>query len=321
MPWKIRTEALTLAGKDDFSLRTLAASGGTASIAFEVKEGFRYAILARTVSPSEAVGRSLTVRCRNYSGRTLQRATASERNDYQAKGMRDVATLVAVRPAKLARPMSQACTAAQLREPVFREWQRVLGLSDPADQFQWERVFVLQVLRAFGVIDSGGSGLGFGRDYDAIAKALDGLGCNTASAEALAAAAPTQKPTDDAATPDEYESPVALPPPTVMRNYDFLWSMGLCDVLPNPTDLIYLVEDSIEYLKSGGMAVHMLNAQIGRDQLSAQLAPGMFDRNRLAQLSLAVVGGKHEIAQLNMYADPGDEGPHSFGVIIRKNAT
>ncbi|MFD1952429.1 hypothetical protein ACFSGX_16760 [Sphingomonas arantia] len=320
--FEIRTEALGLVLKDDFSLRTLAASGGKASIAFEVQEGYRYAILARTGTPSDAVGKSLTVTCRNYPGRAGKPVVASDRNEYRAKGMRDVATLVTNRPVKLAKPMSQACTSAQLKEPTFREWQSVLGFSDPADRFQWEPVFVLNVLKAFGVIDAGGTGLGFGRDYDVMARALNGLGCTTASAEALAAAAKPAQPSEDGAeTKDGYESPVALPPPSVMRSYDFLWSLGLCDVLSNPVDLIYLVEDSIEYLKPGGMAVHILTAQIGRDQLGQELAPGTFDRNRLAQLSLAVVGGKHEIAQLNMYSDPDDDGPHSFGIIIRKNAT
>lgn len=312
-------DRLELAATTDVSLRTVAASGGRTSITFEAQPGRAYAVLGRTSVQPQASATELTIRCSQRRRTAENAAIAVPDARFRPSEMRAVAALAGSYSPTLASPMSQARTDAQFRERTFKDWRKKADLTRPATDAQWELAYLLQVLKVFGVLDARAHGLWFGAPQPDLVRLLHDADCTTVAAPAPVGRAPDAEGREDQAggMDDGYFSLIGLPDPSELQSYDFLWSSGLCGLLHSTEDIIHLVEDSIEYLKPGGMAVHMLSADLRPDEVDAITGP-VFTRNTLGRLALAAVAGKNEIAQLNMYADAHDGRPVPFGVIIRK---
>ena len=307
----------------DVSLRAVAASGGTVTLTFRATPGTTFAIVGRSIVPTAATATGLAILCRSVPAAALPAPAPAK---VKASSLRSVASLAAAGTPTLARPISQAFTRAQCLEPTFREWQQVIGDREGDAHDQWRVAFLLQALRVYGVLGSQAHGLGLGTDYDRIAGLLRAAGCTSVAAETVAApvrivAAPDTpdgaEPTAAAAAPPPSSFP--LPPPAQLGTYDFIWSMGLSERLPSASDIIFLIEDSTEYLKPGGFAVHLVTTTLGAPEDHAAATAGAFDRNALMQLALAAVANSNEITQLSLFTDPGDQDAKPFGVIIRKN--
>lgn len=310
------TDRLELAKTADVSLRTVAASGGQTSISFEAEAGRAYALLGRTTAQPQASASSLTILCRQRpKGAQVAEAPAPLDSGFHPDTVRAVAALAGSYRPMLANPMSQACTDSQLREAAFRDWSNAGKFPKPATAAQWEIAYLMQVLKMFGVLDARGHGLGFGAMRPDLLALLHRAGCTTDSAPP-----PSHRGADgtaDGGAQDGYFSLVALPDPALLGTFDFLWSTGLCDILRSTEDIIHLAEDSIGYLKPGGLAVHLLSADLRPDETGMRRS-SIFTRNSLGQFSLAMVAAKNEAAQLNLYADRQDGQPAPYGIILRK---
>lgn len=62
----------------------------------------------------------------------------------------------------LVNPVSQACTASQMAEPVYAYWCEQIHETPRTHRKQWEFCYIAQVLSLAGVLSPGRSGLGFG---------------------------------------------------------------------------------------------------------------------------------------------------------------
>jgi hypothetical protein len=299
----------------EISLRTVAASGGHVSVSFDAVSGHSYALLGRTNLQPQASASDLAILCRQRlrtDDHTL--APASSDCGFHPDEMRTVAAMASLYPPLLGHPGSQARTGSQFREPVFRDWLAKADFSKTSTDAQWECIYLLQVLNVFGVLDTQTRGLSFGPERFDVMQMLGNSGCAIAFVPGRSRLGSDDKSGE---INNGYFSRIGLPGADQLGSYSFLWSTGLCDLLASTEDIIHLVEDSIEYLKPGGLAVHMLMADLRPDETGLAL-DATFTRNTLGQLSLALVGCGNEVAQLNLYADCYDGIPVPYGVIIRK---
>jgi hypothetical protein len=309
------TERLEVVTTVDMALRTVAASGGRASVSFDARPGIAYALLGRTSPQPDASARTLIISCRQRPhDRVPAPAVTTVETGYHPDAIRPVAALAGFHTPLLSNPMSQARTESQFRERAFRHWAGLAHFPKAATDAQWEFAYLLQVLKIFGVLDAPAHGLGFGSSTFDPRILLQAAGST-----ADAAPAPS-RPEPDAAVRGEgdgYLGLIDLPDTALLGHYDFLWSTGLCETLRSTDDIIHLAEDSIRYLKPGGLAVHLLRADLRADETGFAAGP-VFTRNTLGRLALAMVAGRNEVAQLNFHADQPDDRPVPYGVIIRK---
>lgn len=81
-------------------------------------------------------------------------------------------------PPTLAQPVSQAVTQAQFAEPSHGEWCKAIRETPRHHRKQWEFVYILQALQAYGMIGAGRRGIGYGVGEEPLPDLLAHLGCS-----------------------------------------------------------------------------------------------------------------------------------------------
>lgn len=201
-----------------------------------------------------------------------------------AAGFGETAKLCIDKVPSLLHPISQACTPDQIAGESFDAlWPDI-----PAPQgdavTRWTMVMPLQALAGAGMLGAGRRGLLLNAPHPALAETLRAAGC-TVTEEASGAAGPY-----DFVVGYQEETPVAP-----ARAYAALQDQLLAEVA------------------GGGLTIAVLAVPSGE-------APSAI-RNAIQQVALRLIGGGHDVAQLNFArpfarAGTGPEGGR-FGLIAR----
>jgi hypothetical protein len=237
--------------------------------------------------------------------------------------------------------VTQVATASQLREPIAGGWLARLRPKGKSGVEHWRRVYTLQALRRYGLLEEGAHGLGFEPLPSGVPAALAAMRTKVLVAfptrpgqqldpDALKRDLGTRAPCDR----KTFEENVAarIVPwrriPEDLVNFDFLWSARANERLFSVAAAAQFVEDAMACLRPGGLAVH---------SFSYDLAPGgrstpSTDRILLRQgdverIALNLVSRGHQVAQFKIDAtDPilaegsnhGVERRTMVGLIARK---
>lgn len=275
-------------------LNRVVQNGGEIEIGFEGYRGFTFAVMGQVPDETDAYAAGLTV--------ILDRPADGAETDagpledirttrFGSSAVRPTGQLLTMRAPSLATPVSQPCTAEQMREPVWRALCRELGRDPIADPASWPAVFTLQALRFYGMVEAGARGLLLAHD-DSLATAL------RASGGEVVLLPPDAETSADAIG----ETP-----------FDYLCSAAALGEPAAVPDMIAEVQRLLAHVRPGGLAVHLLPLDGG------PVTPG-FRRSDLERIALLLIADRHEIAQVA----PGGTivtasgGTPAFGLVFRR---
>lgn len=260
----------------------------------------------------------------------------------------------------LANPVSQGCTQAQLAEPEYAYWCGQIREEPRAHRKQWEFCYILQVLARSGQIASGKRGLGFGVGEEPLTAlfAANGVKIVATDLEPKAARKKGWVATHQHAhskeilnqrkicDPAEFDRLVSFRHadmnaiPADLRDFDFCWSACALEHLGSIARGLRFIENSLECLRPGGIAVHTTEFNCSSDNWTLNHARTvLFRRRDLLALGERLREAGHEVVfnfdlgdqPLDLHVDvpPFSTDHHlklrirrwvttSFGVVVRK---
>ena len=225
----------------------------------------------------------------------------------------------------LTHPMSQACTQAQMAEPAYAYWCARMHEQPKHHRKQWEFCFILQALARQGALAPGLRGLGFGVGEEPLPAvfAAHGIAIVATDLETAQAHEKGWVATDQHAHnkemlnargicgPDAFDRLVsfrhadmnAIEPD--LRDFDFCWSSCALEHLGSIADGLRFIQNSLDCLKPGGVAIHTteFNCGAGQDTLDND-STVLFRRSDFMALAQSLAEAGHELA-LNF--DLGDQ--------------
>jgi len=294
-------------------LNWLAHRGGETQLRFEAFRGARYALMGIVPDQLDASATNLAI--------TLDRpateddlaapgmAAESQSTAYGSETIRSAsaALILSLDPPSFAHPVSQPCTAKQVREPEFRNRVKALGNRSADRATLWESAYAVQALDRYGMLQPGARGLILGRNDPAIAATLAAAGasCRHVSFDPVDGA--------DGSTID----PTALP--EELFAFDFLLSIRSTDTMSSDKVAAAFIEHAMECLRPQGLAVHILSYHPSPSSLSTVA----FDRNGVERIALALISRGHQMARMKPALVPhklesGADTVVPYGLIARR---
>ncbi|MBP0445242.1 hypothetical protein J8J14_10665 [Roseomonas sp. SSH11] len=228
-------------------------------------------------------------------------------------------------PPSLGRPVSQLCTAAQFDEPEYAAWCAAIGEAPRPHRKQWEFCWILAALQAAGAIRPGACALGFGVGTEPLPAMLAAQGVQVTATDApvdLIAGEGWQSTNEHASDlmalfrpglveERAFRERVAFRPvdmnaiPPDLRGFDACWSSCCFEHLGGIEAGLDFVENSLETLRPGGVAVHTTEFNLGSNDATLE-TPGLsyFRRKDIERLLERLAARGHMIWPLNLH--PGD---------------
>ena len=228
-------------------------------------------------------------------------------------------------PPRLSHPTSQLCTAAQFDEPDYAAWCATIAEAPRPHRKQWEFCWILAVLRAADVIRPGARALGFGVGNEPIPAMLASHGVQVLATDAPAEVVGTQgwsETQQHASDLSGLYRPELLDEasfrqrarfravdmnaiPSDLRDFDACWSSCCFEHLGSLAAGLDFVENSLETLRPGGVAVHTTEFNLGSNDQTLE-SPGLsyYRRRDIEGLLERLARRGHTVWPLNLH--PGD---------------
>jgi hypothetical protein len=228
-------------------------------------------------------------------------------------------------PPRLSHPVNQLCTASQFDEPDYAAWCATIGEAPRPHRKQWEFCWILAALRAANAIRPGARALGFGVGTEPLPAMLAAHGVEVVATDApveLIAGQGWQSTNEHAAGLMQLHRPAlldeetfrarvsfrpvdmnAIPPD--LRGFDACWSSCCFEHLGGIAQGLDFVENSLETLRPGGVAVHTTEFNLGSNEETLE-TPGLsyFRRCDIEALLDRLAARGHSVWPLNLH--PGD---------------
>lgn len=297
-------------------LNWLAHNGGELKLSFEGYRGATFAAMGQVSDRTDAFADGLTVvldRVDPAADAPGAAAADARGTSFGSGTVRPTSQLLSMDEPSFAEPVSQPCTAAQLADPRFAAWLPRLGAGNARAAQLWDDAYVLQVLERYGMARAGAQGLGFDEAPALVAPLLAERGA--ALTVARAGSGEGHDPDFPAAVREV--RPDALPPDLV--NFDFLWSRHVAERFPSAAAGGRFVERSLECLRPGGLAVHLL--RLATPDAVRRADRTLWTRADIERLALSLIARRHEVARVKPGGRAGPLGGPagaSFGLIVRK---
>lgn len=300
------------------SFARLAARRGTVSISTTTSRGFSYAVMATVSDDSDARADDIIITMTGGEASNLLNARfeAARRDFLSEPGVGLLAPVIVSRRATLDEPISQMCTATQMREPKYADWCRRLGMHPTSHRKQWEFIFICRALEHYGALRDGAHGLGFGVGVEPLPSVFAAAGCHIVATDLPADddRAAAWNATDQlGASLRQIHQPnlcdekaflerVSYRPvdmtaiPADLTGFDFTWSSCAYEHLGSIEAGLDFFENSLACLKPGGLAVHTteLNLSSNRDTLN-QGSTVLFRRRDFEALAERLIHQGHEV--------------------------
>ena len=183
-------------------------------------------------------------------------------------------------------PTSQLCTASQFRSAIYEGWCKKMGQSVRLHRKQWEFVYILQSLVIGGMLDEGKRGLGFGCGKEPLPAVMASFGCevlatdqtkNSATYQAWSKSGMHSEKLEDLFFPEilpreDFFKRVSFAAVDMnhicddLKGFDFVWSACAFEHLGSIENGLNFVLKSARCLKSGGMAIHTTEFNLGSNE-------------------------------------------------------
>ena len=279
---------------------------------------------------------------RTPQGRELYRAANADSASSDATGRYSVPLFLLRAPGyadvpwafqqpSLTAPVSQLCTNEQMEDPVYARLCGRLGLDSAAKHRKaWEFAYILAALEARGLVAAGRSGLGFGTGKEPLPSAFAAAGVRVVATDAPAelsysenwAASQqwTQQVEDlwhgDLVDQRAFTELVSYRPadmnkiPSDLREFDFCWSACCLEHLGSIRHGLDFIRNSLDTLRSGGVAVHTTEFNLGSNEATLETDVLCVFRKRDIELLMhELIAEGHVVETLNLWpgATPTDE--------------
>lgn len=227
--------------------------------------------------------------------------------------------------ALLTHPVSQGCTAAQFAEPAYAYWCEKFAERPRFHRKQWEFCFILQALARNGAMAPGMRGLGFGVGNEPLAAIFAANGISILATDLAPERAQEEgwvETSQHAAgldglnnrglcDPARFEEHVTFQFADMndidpdIRDFDFCWSACAFEHLGTIQKGLDFVENSLECLRPGGIAVHTTEFNCHSDYKTLDNSSTvLFRRSDFKKLGRRLASKGHRIS-LNF--DLGDQ--------------
>lgn len=200
----------------------------------------------------------------------------------------------------LTHPVSQACTQAQMAEPAYAYWCKRIHESPKMHRKQWEFCYILQALSRHGAMSPGLRGLGFGVGEEPLTAlfAAHGIEVTATDLEPERAFEKGWTETDQHAHSKDMLNARGICDPQAfhrlvnfrhtdmnaidadLQGYDFCWSACALEHLGSIKHGLKFIENSLDCLKPGGIAVHTTELNCGSDRDTIDHAETVLFRRR-----------------------------------------
>ena len=332
-----------MVNSERIALNRLIQTGGEIAIAFEGFHDVTFALLGLIQGDTDAAADELIVSLDRPADPNARPTHAAEAKGtaYGKTPLRPAPTLLSIDPPVLADPVTQVATAAQLRESAAGGWLARLRPKGSSGLEHWRKVYTLQVLRRYGMLEHGATGVGFEPSPSGVPAALAAMRTKVVAAfparpghplnaELLKRDLAGRAPCDKAAFDENVEVRIASwrRIPEELVNFDFLWSTRANERLYSVAAAAQFVEDAMACLRPGGLAVHVMSYDLspgGRGIPSTDRI--LLQQGDVERIALVLVSRGHEVAQFKIgAADPilapganhGVERRTLVGLIARK---
>ena len=308
-----------MVNSERMALNRLILNDGAISISFEGFQDVTFALLGMIQGDTDASAEGLVVTLDRPADPDARPTHAAEARStiYGNTPLRRALTLLSEKAPTLADPVTQVATAPQLREPVAGGWLARLRPKGKSGVEHWRKVFTLQALRRYGVLEQGAVGLGFEPSPSGVPAALAAMRTSVVAAfptrpgqqldpDALKRDLGTRAPCDRKTFEDNVAARIVpwRRIPEELVNFDFLWSARANERLYSVAAAIQFVEDAMACLRPGGLAVHVMSYDLapgGRSTPSTDRI--LLQQGDVERIALTLVSRGHEVAQFKIDAD------------------
>ena len=311
--------AARMVTSDRVQLNRLVHHGGETFVKFEAFHGATYALMGLIPDRTDASAEDLSVE--------LDRPFDPDQDDdrisiddasstvFGTKAVKPASQLLSMEAPVFSKPVSQPFTPMQLAEPAFRRWLAEAGSGSSEEN--WARAYLLQALETYGMLQAGARGLVFGSMPSGIAELFDRTGLRH---EQVALTGDAVRATEDA-PPSREVDPVVLPSGLIA--FDFLCSIHASDRFEDERAAAAFIEKTMECLRPGGIAVHVVLACAAFARRHEEAGPTCFDRNAIERIVLGLISRGHDVARLKPLSTRELSGreiyrPRPFGLIARR---
>ncbi|WP_116092004.1 hypothetical protein [Sphingomonas crusticola] len=295
------------------ALNRLAHLGGEIAISFEGYHDVVFGLLAIISGDTDAAATGVTVTLDRPADPTQRPAQGAEARGtaYGKTPLTPAPSLLSTDVPTLANPVSQIATTGQLRESIAGGWMSRLRPQGKAGVEHWRKVYTLQVLRRYGMLEHGAVGLGFEPSPSGVPAALAAMQTRVVAAFPARPGYPLnpdtlkqdlrgRAPCDERAFEENIIARIASwrNIPEDLVNFDFLWSSHANERLYSVAAAAQFVENAMRCLRPGGLAVHTMSYDLapgGRSTPSSERV--LLQQNDVERLGLVLVSRGHEVAQ------------------------
>lgn len=319
-----------LVNSERIALNRLIQSGSEISISFEGFHNVTFALVGLIAGTTDAAAESLQVTLDRPADHTAKPEIVAEAKstEYGNTPWRPAASLLSTNRPRLEDPVTQVATTAQLRESVAGGWLARLRPKGTSGVEHWRKVYTLQALRRYGLLEEGAVGLGFEPSPSGVPAALAAMGTSVVAAfptrpghqlrpEALKRDLGTRAPCDRKTFEENVVARIVpwRRIPEDLVNFDFLWSARANERLYSVAAAAQFVEDVMACLRPGGLAVHVMSYDLapgGRSTPSTERI--LLRQGDVERIALVLASRGHEVAQFKIGADDPILAPANHGV-------
>jgi len=286
-----------------------------------------YAVTGTLIgSDAQVASIEVTVTGADSDDAYIARLEAAQRGFLSAPGQGSLADIVVNRKATLLSPVSQMCTASQMREPIYDEICAEMGEAPKLHRKQWEFAYIIRALTHHGALRKGARGLGFGVGVEPLSSIFARAGCDIVA---------TDLPADDdrasvwhdtaqlstnlrqifherLCDEQQFFGHVIFRPvdmnaiPNSLSGFDFTWSSCAYEHLGSIEAGLAFFENSLNCLAPGGLAVHTTEINLSsNDGTLDRGSTVIFRRRDFEQLAARLISLGHEVFPITF--DTGQE--------------
>ena len=225
-------------------------------------------------------------------------------------------------PAEAPRRKSELCKQADFALDAYRYWSSAMGLVPTLHRKHWEFFYICQALYERGLLDHGRTGLGFGVGREPLPALFASLGCTIVATDqatddaSRAGWQETRQHADgvaalerpDICAPATFRERVSFSvvdmnniPSNLARQFDFCWSVCCLEHLGSIEHGFRFVENSVDTLKIGGIAVHTTEFNLLSNTETLE-SPGLsiYRRRDIEMLVKRLEGAGHHVEPLDL---------------------
>ena len=227
-------------------------------------------------------------------------------------------------------PISRLCTQTELQSPEFQQWAKVLREPHMVlHRKLWEWCFITDVLHRQGMLSNGKSGLGFAVGREPLVAYFASLGAKILASDLdvdRAATAGWVGSNEHAASLEMLNERNICPPDVFAQSvsfqevdmnnfskdqlgeFDFVWSSCAFEHLGSLENGLKYVENAMHCVKSGGLAVHTTEFNVGSNELTHEEGGTVIYRRRdIDELVLRLSNAGHQVkVNYNFGDQPAD---------------